>query len=193
MSLHLTTTLGANQRLEFSIQGDFFRLMAATQPVLVQYYRNGAEIAEADQVSVGYAERFRGLKFDRIAITNGATSQSVQIAARDGSEVSYDTPPTGQVTVTNTGGAFTQISGAALVDTVSQELRPAKANRRYLLIQNNHATGIVYVRLDGGAASVSTGAQIHPGGSLELADYCPTGQINAIGSVLNPNVIVLEG
>lgn len=192
MSLHLTTTLGANQRLEFSIQGDFFRLMAATQPVLVQYYRNGAEIAEADQVSVGYAERFRGLKFDRIAITNGANSQTVQIAARDGSEVSYDTPPNGQVTVTNTGGAFTQAS--ATVTNTSGQLRAANVARRYLLIQNNDASGIVYVNLAGAAATVAGGVQIPPGGSYELSGFMPTGQINAIGSIAsNANVIVVEG
>lgn len=192
MSLFLTTTLSANQRLEFNVTGDFFRLMAATQTLTVEFYRQGAEIAEAAGVSVGYAERFRNGKFDRIAIVNGANAQTVQIVARDGADVLYDTPPNGQVTVTNTGGAFTQSQHT--VTNASGQLRAANAARRYLLIQNNDPSGIVYVNVSGAAATVAAGVAIPAGGSYELANYVPTGAINAIGSIAsNANVVTVEG
>lgn len=192
MSLHLTTTLSPSQRIEFAMQGDFFRLMQASLPLLIQFYRNGAEIAEADQVLAGYAERFRNVKFDRIAITNGGTSQSIQIAARDGNDVAYDTPPNGNVTITNTGGAFTQSQHT--VTTTSGQLRAANALRRYLLIQNNDTTGTVYVNVAGAAATVAAGIAIGPGGSYELGNFVPTGAINAIGSIAsNANVVTVEG
>ena len=192
MSLHLTTTLSASQRLEFFCPGDFFRLMQATQPLLIQFYSNGAEVAEADQVLAGYAERFRNGQFDRIAITNGATPQTIQIAARNGNDVQYDTPPNGNVTVTNTGGAFTQSQHT--VTTTSGQLRAGNAARRYLLIQNNDATGNVWVNVAGAAATSTSGVLIGPGGSYELSTFVPTGAINAIGSLAsNANVVTVEG
>lgn len=161
MSLHLTTTLSANQRIEFACQGDFFRLMQASSPLLIQFYRNGAEIAEAAEVSGGYAERFRVNKFDRFAITNGATSQSIQIAARDGNDVAYDTPPVGNVSITNVNGAFTHQGHS--VGTTSTQLRAANASRRYLLIQNRDASINLYVNLAGATAASSTAVLIPPG------------------------------
>lgn len=192
MSLHLTTTLSASQRLEFSVQGDFFRLMQAAQPLMVQFYRNGAEIAEAVDVAAGYAERFRTQKFDRIAITNGAISQSVQIAARDGNDVAYDTPPNGNVQITNNGGLFSQTTHT--VTTTSSQLKAQATLRRYLLIQNRNATGIIYVMVNGLTATVADGIEIGPGGSLEFNTFVPIAAITAIGSIAsNTNVIVLEG
>lgn len=192
MSLHLTTTLSANQRLEFFCPGDFFRLMQATQPLLIQFYSNGAEVAEADQVLAGYAERFRNGQFDRIAITNGATPQTIQIAARNGNDVQYDTPPNGNVTITNTGGSFNHATH--FVDTISSTIRNANAARRYLLIQNKNATVDIYVMVNGGTASTSMGILIQAGGSYELTNYCPTGAITAItASGSNSNVITVEG
>jgi hypothetical protein len=70
----------------------------------------------------------------------------------------------------------------------------ANANRRYLLIQNNDTAGIIYVRLDGGAATAATGIKIAAGGSYECAGYVPTGAITAIGDIAsNANVVAVEG
>jgi hypothetical protein len=189
MSLFLTTSLSANQRLEFNVTGDFFRLMAATQTLTVEFYRNGAEIAEAAGVSVGYAERFRDKKFDRIAIVNGATAQTVQIVARDGADVLYDTPPNGQVTVTNVNGAFTQTSHN--VSNAGVTLKAANPQRRYLMIQNKDPSITVEVNVAGGFGAL---IQVVPGGRLEFADFVPTGSIYAVsGASIVNNVIVLEG
>ncbi len=190
--MHLTLTISAGQRIEFSEQADFFRMMAGTGSVTVQYYKNGAMVAEGTNVQVGYAERFTTDSFDRFAITNtSGFSQTITIATRLGNEVHYDTPPNGAVTVTNVNGAFTQ--SQKTVTNASGQLAAANGTRRYLLIQNNDASGIVYVKLDGSTATSASGIAIQAGGSIELSNFVPTGAITAIGSIAsNANVVLVE-
>lgn len=189
--MHITTTFTAGQRMEFHTPGDFFRLMAATATLDVSFYKNGREVTEANGVSVGYAERFRDGDFDRISIYS-ATAQTITMATRLGNEVWNDTPPNGQVTVTNTAGAFTNTQ--VTVTSSSTTIDAANPARRYLLIQNNDATGDIYVRLDGVAATLTTGVKIPAGGSYEVTGYVPTGAITAIGSIAsNANVVIVEG
>lgn len=187
----ISTNINAGQRLEFYEPGDFFRLLGAVGPLDVTYYRAGKEIAKAEGIGEGYAEKFERGEFDRFAITS-ATAQAIQFVVRLGNVVSYDTPPNGDVTITNTGGAFTQ--AAANVTNASAQLLAAKATRRYLLIQNNDVNGDVFVNLTGAAATTANGIKIGPGGSYECQGYAPTGAVTAIGSIAaNANVIVVEG
>lgn len=189
--MHITMPMTAGQRLEFYEDGDFFRLMAGTAPVTVEYYFQGQEIAEGTLVSVGYAEKFNERKFDRIAITSSA-NQTLTFATRLGNEVHYDTPPKGQVTVTNVNGAFTQSN--IQVTTATVQLLAANPLRSYLLIQNNDTTGIVWVHLAGGAFTATNGIKIEPGGSIELQGFVPNGVINAKGDIAaNNNVVIVEG
>lgn len=190
--MHITMPMTAGQRVEFQEAGDFFRLMAATASITVEYYFQGKEIAEGASVSVGYAEKFNAQAFDRIAITNGATPQTITFATRLGNEVHYDTPPNGQVTVTNVNGAFNQSNNA--VNTARGLFLAANAQRRYLLIQNKDSTLDIYVWLNATAATVANGIKIEPGGSIELQGFVPNGDIYAISpSGTNNNVVVVEG
>lgn len=187
--MHVKTTIGAGNRIEFTEAADFFRMLNAQQTVTVEFYNNGAKIGEAIEIGTGYAERVPG-GFDRIAITS-ATTQTVQFVTRLGGDVRYD-QQTGAVTVTNNNGAFTQTQST--VTTTSGQLKAANASRRYLLIQNNDAAGDVFIRVDGATATTANGLKIAAGGSLELATFVPTGAITAIGSIAsNANVIVIEG
>lgn len=187
----IETTIAAGERKEYFDPGDFFRLLEAEFPVTVSFYRNGAEVAEAEGVGEGYAERFRNSTFDRFTITS-ATAQLLRFVARLGNDVLYDTPPNGDVTVTNNNGAF--VHGVHTVTNASAQLKAAKTDRRYLLIQNNDATGSIYVRFDGAAATTANAIKIEPGGSVELQGFVPTGAIVAIGSIAsNANVLTLEG
>lgn len=189
--MNIDTTIQAGATLEFTELSDFFRLMASDAPVTVRYYEGGAEVARAENVGEGYAEKFGGQGFDRVSIYS-ATLQTIQFVTRYGNEVSYDTPPNGQVTVTNTAGAYTQAQ--ATVTNANAQLIAANAARRYLLIQNNDASGDIYVTLDGTPATTAKGIKIAPGGSLELAGYCPIGAVFAIGSIAsNANVVTVEG
>ena len=187
--MKIDTTIQAGQTLEYFEPGDFFRVLEAPDALSVRFYRQGAEVARADNIGEGYAEKFRIGAFDRIQI-DSATTQNIQFVTRLGQDVFFDAPPTGAVTLGQ--GAFTQAQKT--VTNASGQLLAQNGNRRYLLIQNNDASGVVYVTLDGTAATTAKGIKIDAGGSYECAGYVPSGQINAIGSIANnANVVTVEG
>lgn len=84
--------------VEFYEPGDFFRILASAGPVDVRFYRLGVEVGEALQVTEGYAERWRGLGFDRFVIASAST-QTIQVVARLGSDVYFDAPPVGSTDI----------------------------------------------------------------------------------------------
>lgn len=203
---------GATNAQRYEEEADFFRLMEATGPVSIKFYRQGREVADAPLVKAGYAEKFSG-GFDAWRIESD-TTQTIQFVTRNGNSVQYDIAPTGQVSGTvnvgnlpgtqpvsgtvNVGnlpadrGGFTQTQRT--VTNASAQMLEANASRRYLLIQNKDTAGIVYVNLQGSTATVGNGLAIEPGGSLELQGYVPSGAITAIGSIAsNANVISVEG
>jgi len=69
----------------------------------------------------------------------------------------------------------------------------AATDRKYLLIQNLDTTNAVHLSLDGTAATTSDFILAANGGSLELAEGVPQGQINAIAVAATCAVVVLEG
>ena len=188
----ITTQISAGARLEFYEPGDFFRLLDATFPVTITYYKKGQEIALAEGVGEGYAEKFDRQEFDRYTITS-VNAQTIQFAARLGNQINYDAPPTGDVNILNKRGAMTQT--VKTVTTTSAQMIAANPARSYLLIQNNSTTGDIYINVAGAAATVAGGVRIAAnGGSYELQDFNPTGAIFAIGTIAsNANIIVLEG
>ena len=187
-----TIQLVAGQAVEFAELGDFLRILNAPYPLTVRYYKAGRELVSAYDVSGGYSEEFTGgAQFDRVRLET-ATTQEVQFVIRQGNRVGYDAPPVGQVSVTNTAGAFAHQGHT--VTNASGQLLAANPGRRYLLIQNNDASGDVFVTTDGTDATTATGVKIGPGGSWEIAGYVPTGAVKAIGSLAsNSNVITVEG
>lgn len=191
--MYQNLTLAAGVAVEFQEAADFFRLMSApTTDISVIFYAAGKEVARAENVGAGYAEK-TGIVFDKVRIVSTAGG-NVGFVSRLGNEVRYDTPPNGNVTVTSL--VPTRATGANSQKTVtnaSAQLVAANPSRAYLLIQNNDATGIVYVAF-GAEATVANGVRIAPGGSYELNCNILTGQVNAIGSIAsNTNVVVVEG
>jgi hypothetical protein len=194
----ITTTINAGTRLEFFEPGDFFRIMNSEYPVDLEFYNQGAELVKAQSVREGYSERFNEKKFDRYAITSTQT-QTIQFVARLGNVVGYDTPPEGTVklvdsngNIINENGPFTQ--SQKTVTSTSALMLAAKGNRRYLLIQNNDASGDIYINLTGATANTASGIKIEAGGSYECQGFAPTAEIHAIGSIAsNSNIIAVEG
>jgi hypothetical protein len=187
-------TFTPGQRVQTSEVGDFFRLLSTVGPVVVEFYYQGREIAERRDVEAGFAEQFKVSQFDRVDITS-ATAQTVQWETALGSEIRYDrgaATVNGVLALTGEQSAFVQAQKT--VTTASAQMLAAKANRRYLLVQNKDTAGIIYVTLEGTAATVVNGIRIGPGESLEIAGFCPLGAINAIGSIAsNANIVTAEG
>lgn len=189
--MNFKQTLAAGEKVEFNEAGDFFRLLSCPFAVELRFYMAGKEVGRAEEVTEGFAERFRVGGFDRVALINGATGQTVQAVVRGGSEVAYDQPPTGNVRVTNTGGAFAQQNGT--VGAASVVIANANALRRYFYVENKHASATLYVNLSGAAATVAGGVTLLPGESLELQGYVPTGAIAAIASAAGTTFVMVEG
>lgn len=181
----LTTTIQAGATLEFYENGDFFRLLECNNPVTLRAYHMGAEVVNAEGISEGYAEKFAE-QFTSIKITS-ATTQTIQFVTRLGNVVSYDAPPVGAAL----NGAFTQAQKT--VTNASGQLLDGNGSRRYILIQNNNASGDIYITLDGSEATVAKGIKIAADNAYELQGYVPNGAINAIGNLAsNTNVVIVE-
>lgn len=90
------------------------------------------------------------------------------------------------------GGTYTDRSIANL-SGASEQLMPANANRRILIVHNIGASA-VGVNLTGGTASLTVGGSINlaAGASLNLTQYPPTSIITIIGT-LNADVTAYEG
>ena len=183
-------SLTANQLYEQRGVSDFFRILAASHPVDLLFYKSGKEVAKAMSVGEGYAEKFAD-GFDMFKIQNGANAQDVQVVARLGNEVSYDKTPVGDVNVLNTAGAFTQ--GNVAVGVGSTNLAAANPSRRYLEVINTDAAAVMMLNVDGNAPGAAGWIPVRPGMSwASPAGYAPTGAIKAKASAAM-NATVVEG
>ncbi len=191
--MYVEQTLSAGVGVDFKEKADNFRLIESpTDDVTVIFYRQGVEIARAENMGAGYGERFTDGAFDSVRVTSTAGG-AVRFVMRLGSEVRYDTPPNGLVTVTNTGGAYTRGSIAAQDATTAGTLFTANASRRMLAVQNLSASVAIRLRVDGTAPTTSTGIRIAAGGYWEAPAYCATGAVKVIAESGTANVEGLEG
>lgn len=175
--------IAAGGSLNMTIRGEKFLVKATTGPLDVTWRGGKLTALEAGQ---GYNVR-KG--FDMLTLNNsgaGAITGTIQIADDD----FIDNRIAGSVSVTS-GATF--VPTAPGVANASGVLLAANASRSYLLIQNNHATGNIWLGF-GVAAVANVGVKIAAGGYYEPAGKVPINAINAIGDVAaNALVAVVEG
>lgn len=99
------------------------------------------------------------------------------------------------VAITATAAASvstTWTQSAPTVTSTSSTLLAANANRKLLVVQNNSATGTIYLAFDE-AATVAKLA-LAPGQSVWVSNSVPVSSVTAIGSIAsNANVVVISG
>lgn len=166
------------------VHGERFLVKATTGPVNIRWTGGYLTLLEAGQ---GYIVR-RG--FDQLTLTNpgaGAIAGTIQIADDD----FIDNRIAGTVNITG-GTAYTPT--APVVGTATVVLLAANPSRKYTLIQNNHATGNLWLGF-GVPAVIGVGPKLKPdGGNYESPVQLHLGSINAICDVAgNSLVSVLEG
>jgi hypothetical protein len=187
-----TTSFNAGQQKDFVVRGDHFRIMDSTAPVTIHFYRDGAEIATAENVVEGYAEEFEQ-PFDSFTIIS-SDIQTLHFVARYGSTTRYDKAPVGDTNILNVAGPYANTRASVTSASVST-LLAAKPTRRYVFVQNNDSG--VYLRLtcDGVDPTTTQGIRIAPGGYWESpAMWAPVGAIKAIAeSGAGVAVEVMEG
>ena len=189
-------TFTGAQDWEINIPGKYFTLLECTNPCSITFYKGGKklELGEINALLAGLEVTPGELdslepSFDRVKIAVSA-ADTVKVGIGNG-QARYNRSQ-GNVSITNVGGGFT--NSQKTVTSTSAVLLAAKPGRRYLLVQNNDPSGIIYLSF-GVAATTTNAIKIAPGGSYTVdASYCPNDAIHAIGSIAsNANVVAVEG
>lgn len=201
----ITLKIPAGQVIEVAQTGNYVRVRESSVDLTIEN-PDKSEIIEVSEGDDFEFSPFRNLRIShqdaaeqtiKLVISSGkrATSAKVGGSIALSGAVALDAATLAaleSVSINNQQGPFT--STAKTVTNASGSMVAANAARRYLLIQNNHATGNIFVNLAGVAATTANGVKIAPGGSLELQGYVPNGQIFAIGDIAsNTAVLVVEG
>lgn len=182
-----TFTIGAGQAFNLKVAGEYFKILSATGAVDVR-----AEWGKLSGLIAG--QGLENTPFSRLEIMNvsGASNTlRVLIGDRnfiDGLSGSVSIGQAAPVRV----GALT--SNAKTVTSTSAQLAAAMAGRSFLLVQNNHASGSIFLNF--GAAATLTGCiKVIPGGVFELgAGLVTTQDVHAIGDIAsNASIVLVEG
>lgn len=178
-----TLTAGGSQVI--LVESAYFRIMTAAGAVDVI----GDTFGTLPGVQAGQGLQNTPYKRLTLRDASGAPNSGTILCSGD---LFIDNRTIGNVELTGQQGAMTQ--AAANVTNASAQLLAAKPLRRFLLVQNNHATASVFLNLAGAAATVAAGVKLEPGGSLLLDNFVPSAAIFAIGDTAsNTAVIAVEG
>lgn len=183
----INSAFAAGEAKTFLVNGEYFELVdvpLGTVDVVLSD-ANGAQVTRM----IGAEASFfcKPGHFGAVSITS-ATAQTVKFIVADGTAGTRRTA--GFVRLSDQLTSF--VNTAKTVTNADAQLIAANAARRYLLIQNNNATGSIFVTF-GVAATLALGVKIIPGGNLELSGPVSLQEIRAIGDIAsNANVVVLE-
>lgn len=179
--MYQRVTLAAGVAVEFQEASDFFRMLEGAQAdASVIFYSQGKEVSRAENIGEGYSERFSVGGFDKVRLESAAGGV-FEFVTRLGNQVDYSKAPTGDVNILNLPadqGAFYQ-ERATIGNGGSTQIRPAKADRRFLFVQNNDPIAVMRVML-GAAASASIGVRLQPGEHFKIEGFCSNQSVNCI-------------
>lgn len=180
--------IAAGAREDYPVKGDYIRLKTASVPVTFEGRDSGFKVTLEQGDSVRLKE------FQAVIVSHGdAAEQTVTFYVGNGESLD-SSQVGGSVQISNVNGSFTQPQ-ASVTNAVST-LLAANAARRYLLIQNNDASAVLRVTVDGSAPSATKGFRIAAGDSLEIHSYSPTGAIKGFMETATGtanNVEIAEG
>lgn len=179
----LTIDSGASANL--LVHGDYFKIMSASGPITVR-----SDFGELSGLVAGQGLEDTPFKYLTLRNTSGGVNV---IKLFIGDEKFID-GMSGDVSISKakapTSAAYT--TTAVTVTNAATLIDAANAARGALLIQNNHASGNIFVGFTAGV-TVTTGIKVVPGGYMELS-VVPTGAIYAIGDIAsNTAVVIVEG
>lgn len=185
---------GAGDKQLFVTGGRYLSVRAGTN-LSVRFLKNNSYLAELfTGANAGFfydAGDDKSEWFDAVELISPAAQTVTVFASRarigEASAVSVTSLP-------SVAGAFVHTSPAVI--PVSQLLLAANAARKFLMVQNNDASAILYLNLNGGAAGVGLGSvKLLPGASLVLDVAVPNGAVYVYSdSVIAAGVLaVVEG
>jgi hypothetical protein len=156
--------------LEIALDADYIRVRTAPVALVL-------ENDQGDKIEISEGEDVAGWPVKRLRITHAdAAEQAIKLTYGKGGRQG-SAKVGGSIQIAGMQGAFTQ--GRASVTNANQAILPAKATRKFLMVQNNDLSQVLRVTLNGVAAGAAAGFRIEPGASLDLSGYLPTGAVNA--------------
>jgi hypothetical protein len=177
-------TLAANASINLPVTGDYFKIMSATGLVCVK-----SDFGALDDLIAGQGLENTPFRFLTI-VNKTASANTVRIFVGD---ENFIDGMSGAIAVTSTAmpTAGTHANTQATVTNVAAQLEAANTARKYLMVQNNHATGILYLGFAAGVTAAN-GIKVVPGGFYEPA-CVPTGAIHAIGDIAsNASIVIVK-
>lgn len=189
--MRITESFAAATPKDFAIGGDFFRIETGAAPIDVDFYRLGQVLPEnLRAATAGYWAAPAG-GFDRLVITSSSL-QTVAVDVYRG-RVGADRVA-GSVSI-SAGPAGAHVQAAKAITNASAVILAANGGRKYLLIQNSHASLPLWVRCDGAAAVADASCLEIPAGGVWEPEFVPVGEIRGIraSAAAGNNVHVIEG
>lgn len=193
---YINPTIPANGSVVINEAGSFVRVLTSTGPINVKVYRNGSLLSDVADVGAGFWRK--GQDFDTVKIEDASGASNTVEVMIDTAEVGYD----------RTAGVV-QISGAVMVEAHSTTNAPfnlpnlvagtattvlgPNANRRGMIVQNNDATAVLWMRLDGNAAAIGQGIKILPGEYWESPPtWASSAEINVIATANTSSILFYD-
>ncbi|WP_302172877.1 hypothetical protein [uncultured Hydrogenophaga sp.] len=182
--MNLPFVINPGQPFEFTEAGDFFRILSSQAPLDVRFYLRGKEIAEALQVTEGYAERWRGEGFDRLVMTSG-TAQTVQFVTRLGADVFFDQSPVGDTAIVSS------VPLALDTPTMNGLMRPMAATTSFgnTSAMTNNVPQVVFSPAANvnGAIILTAGASVN-NGATGMVDTVLIGKSSPPASIIDGDI-----
>lgn len=194
-----TQTFAGNTTWVMNITGKYFVTLQCTNALNVRFYKAGSKLDLGDITGLGVGLEvgpLAGLKeehaFDRVEI-DVTGPDTIKVGIGNGAARYNNSLATVNVTQTVPVNSGSFANAAATVTNASAQLVAANAARKYLLIQNNDATGTIYIAF-GAAATLANGIKLTPGGTYEMSEVQSTQAVFAIGSIAsNANIVTVTG
>lgn len=187
-----TLKINVNEKLEFGLRGDTVRVIAAGCTLYFETKDGSSDfyLVEGEQAV------FTKSEFLAIDISHKeATEQTITLAMSQNASIG-SAKISGLVTISEFNNAGAIYQNSLSITNVNQTLLIAKAKRKYLLVQNNDASAVLRVTLDGTNATATKGFRVSAGGVLEIPNFQATQAVNAMfetATAAANNVEFVEG
>jgi hypothetical protein len=181
-----TLTIPANSDNRLLIQGEYFKILSATNAVSVK-----GDFGILDDLISG--QGLESTPFNWLLLSNKTgVSNTIRILIGDQNFVDG---MSGAIAISENkqtiSGLFTNT--AATVTNASAQLIAANPLRQYLLIQNNDTSGSIFLEF-GSAATLTDGLRLGPLEAFEMATTQSSQSIFAIGSIAsNTKIVIVQG
>lgn len=190
-------TFAVGTTWELNVPGKYFTTLDCTLPLNVRFYKGGTLLDAGDirgllsglECTLGEINN-KEPAFDRVQIDVQA-GDTVKVGIGNGQSRYNRGAASVAVTQNKVPQSGTFDNQNKAVTLASTTLLAANPARQYLLIQNQHTAGSVWVAF-GKAATTTAGVRIAAGGSLELAAIAPTQDVRVIGDVAHTALVTVE-